>query len=432
MRAPRFLLGLVALSVLVLAPATASAAIRLAAPGAVGASPCSPAPCDLATAVNGADDGDQVVLAPGLYNLEVDLKVEKAIDVGGRPGAAASVVLGSGDGALVENPGATLHDVRLALAKETMGYALQMNGGTVERVYADGSNGVACSVSEGTMRNSACFGSLNVTPSGVGSFQATLSNVTADPLLFGAFEGAKLTATATNAIGLPGPGLGGSKAGVAIDVSTGSSASIVLANSNYAEVDTSLSSGNNFSFTAPGTNGNQTASAQLANPATGDFRPLENSPTIDGGHADPLLGPFDLDGAARVQARCLGGTPIPDIGAYEFTPTVACPGPAPIAEPPSSRFKFGKLTRKPVKGTVLLRVRVPGPGKVSLRGKGLVRRQASTARAGTVRLLIKAKGAKARELRRTGRVRVRPLVTFTPSGGGPRQMPRPLVLRFSS
>lgn len=427
MRAPRFLLSLLALSALALAPAAASAAVRLAAPGAAGAAPCNPAPCGLSTAVNGAKDGDQVVLAPGLYNLAVDLHLKKAIDVGAQPGAPASIVFSGANGAVVANSGAILHDVRLAFAEEAMAYALTLDDGTVERVYADGTNGIACSMSAGTLRNSACFGSLNVAPSGAGGYQATLSNVTADPFLFGAFEGAKLTATATNVMALPSPSPSSSKAGVLIDVTPTSSASVVLANSNYAAVDNSLSSGKVFSFTAPGTNGNQTALPQLANPAAGDFRQLESSPTIDAGLANPLLGALDLGGTARVQARCIGGSPIPDIGAYEFTPTVACPA----APEPSNRFRFGKLKRQPAKGTATLAVAVPGAGRLTLRGAGLVRRQVSAGGPQTVKLLIKAKGSKAAKLRRNGKVAVRPLLTFIPAGGSARQQPRPLVLRLA-
>jgi hypothetical protein len=423
------LLAVFALMLVALAPATVSAAVRHAAPGATGGSPCNPVPCGLTTAVNGAKDGDQVVLAPGNYLLAVDLDVKKAVDVGAQPGAPASIVFDGANGAVVANPGAVLHDVRLAFADAAMAYALSLDGGTAERVYADGTNGIACSMSAGTMRNSVCFGSLSVASFGAGSYQATLSNVTAAPILFGAFEKAKLTATATNVIALPAPGSESDKAGVLIDVATGSSASVALANSNYAEVSTSLSTGKDFTFTAPGTNGNQTAPPLLANPASGDFRQLQGSPTIDAGLLGPLLGPLDLDGATRVQARCIGGTAIPDIGAYELTPTVACPaGPA----TPSNSFRFGKLRRNAAKGTAILAVVVPGAGQLGLRGPGIVRRQVSTAGPKTVKLLIKAKGSKAAKLRRDGKVKVRPLLSFTPAGGGPRQKPRPVVLRLAS
>ncbi len=414
---------------IVLCAGTASAAVRYAAPGAAGASPCNPAPCSLSTAVNGAVGGDRVILAAGDY-ATADLVLDKAIDVGGEPGAATSIVFSGAGGALVAASGAVLHDVRVAFATGTMAYALQLEAGTVERVYADGRNGIACLATRGTIRDSVCLDSLNVSPSGPGKFQVNVVNVTAVPLLIGAFEGAILSANVVNTIAQPGYEMGSNASGLLIDVSTGSSASAVLSNSNYASVDSSLSTGENFSFTPPGTNGNQTAAPEFVDGPAGNFRQLGSSPTIDTGLADPLLGTLDLDGAARSQARCIGGTPVPDIGAYELTPTVPCPGGATTPATASGDFHFGRLKHHPGKGTATLSVIVSGAGTIVLHGKGLVRRQRRSATAGTVRLLVKAKGRAAKVLRRKGRRRVRPLVDFTPEGGPPVRRARSVSLRL--
>ena len=115
-------------AVLVLTAPSALAAVRYAAPTGAGASPCNPTPCSLAVAVNGANDGDQVVVAPGAYAVKTGIKVTKAIDVGGQPGAAAPSV--EDTGLAVENPGAVLHDLRLGVAGETMARAFELRAGT--------------------------------------------------------------------------------------------------------------------------------------------------------------------------------------------------------------------------------------------------------------------------------------------------------------
>ena len=326
------LLGSLAIFALLFGVSTSSAAVRHAAPGAVGVEPCNPTPCSLATAVGGADDGDQVVLANGTYESAEELVLAKAIEVGGEPGASPAIVFSGGDTARVENTAATLHDVRLALAAPAMAYVLLLNGGTVERVYVDGTNGAACRAIQGTMRNSVCFGSLNVAPDAPGSYVASLRNVTAVPLLIGAHGGASLSATVVNSIAHPGYDLGSSESGLLINVATGSAASVVLTNSSYASVSTSSSTGTNYSFTPPGTNGNQTAAPQFVNGPAGDFHQLATSPTIDAGIASPEIGPNDIDREPRSQG------PAPDIGADEF------PAPPPplsdTTAPVGSKLRF--------------------------------------------------------------------------------------------
>jgi virginiamycin B lyase len=108
---------------------------------------------------------------------------------------------------------------------------------------------------------------------------------------------------------------------------------------------------------------------------------------------------------------------------------------------PSNEITFGKLKRNKRKGTARLSVEVKGPGVLELAGKGLVKqRPARTTRrarlaaktvaaAGTVKLLIKAKGGKKRKLNRKGRVKVTANVTFTPTFGLPATNSRKIRLR---
>jgi hypothetical protein len=406
------LTGVVLCCVAALAAPSAASADRYAAPGASGPEPCNPAPCSIEQAVEGAPDGERVILAPGTYTLTADLELDTAIEVGGQPGGPLPTLLFDFDSLRVVSPGAVLHDVRIEMPGPAMAVPLLIESGRVERVYSFTGEltGGACGVLGGLLRDSVCWGGftngLGVGASEPGPVHVDLRNVTANATIFGSTNGAELSVTAVNLL-TQGQG---TKKDVYVDVNTSSSATITLSHSNYSSVDTSLSAGTNYTYTQPGTNGNQTAEPLFANVGALDLRQLPGSPTIDAGTSDPLLGSLDLDGKARSQPPCIGGTPVPDIGAYENTPTTAC-------AKPSNRFKFGKVKRNKKKGTAKLAVILPGPGKLKLSGKGVVGRSLSGK--GTVKLLIKAKGKKKRTLERTGKVKVKAKVTFTPTGGDP-------------
>lgn len=91
---------------------------------------------------------------------------------------------------------------------------------------------------------------------------------------------------------------------------------------------------------------------------------------------------------------------------------------------PTSEFTLGKLKSK-ANGTAKLAVNVPNPGVLTVSGGGAKASspEAVAAKqvlsAGTVKLTIKAKGAKKRRLSRNGKVAVNPRITFTPIGGSP-------------
>jgi hypothetical protein len=93
----------------------------------------------------------------------------------------------------------------------------------------------------------------------------------------------------------------------------------------------------------------------------------------------------------------------------------------------SNSFSFGKSVLNKKSGTATLTVGVPNPGELALSGKGVKPAGAAgalvatkVATAGVVKLLIKAKGRKRRKLNETGKVKVKPKVTYTPTGGDPR------------
>ncbi len=105
----------------------------------------------------------------------------------------------------------------------------------------------------------------------------------------------------------------------------------------------------------------------------------------------------------------------------------SCPTQAATHAACSNRFSFGRLKHKRNKGTATLSVTVPGAGKLTLSGKGVVKQRPlrvasrsagrSVSAAGTVKLLIKAKGKAKRKLNSRGKVKVKLRVTYTPTDG---------------
>jgi hypothetical protein len=411
-------LGLLVALALCAAPA-AQAAMRYTAPGASGAEPCNPAPCAFAQAVNGAADGDKVVVASGSYVTSAEVELDHAIEVGGEPGSSRPLIVLVGHELVVRNPSAVLHDLNLTQNGMTMAGALGLEAGTVERIFAKtGEGGAPCLLSGGLLRDSVCEGFLIADGIEPGPQHITLRNVTALPLLVAASAGSALSVDAANVIA---HSLDGSHADIEIDVSSGASAALSMTHSNYATVSTTLSAGTDFTFPAPGTNGNQTAPPQFVDAAASDFRPLESSPTVDAGLSDSLIGSLALGGDPRSLGKCVGGKGIPDIGANEFVPTLPCPK-------PSNAFKLGKLKRNAAKGTATLTAILPRSGTLALAGKGLVARKRHHVKAGKATLVVAAKGKWKRRLLRTGAVNLRARVTFTPTGGDPRTITKKVRL----
>jgi hypothetical protein len=104
----------------------------------------------------------------------------------------------------------------------------------------------------------------------------------------------------------------------------------------------------------------------------------------------------------------------------------------------SDKFGLGKLKKNKKKGTAKLTVDVPGPGTVSLGGKGVkaqrprsgerITAAKAVTEAGTVTFPIKAKGKKKSKLKSTGKVKLKVKVTYTPSGGAADTETKPVKL----
>ncbi len=80
--------------------------------------------------------------------------------------------------------------------------------------------------------------------------------------------------------------------------------------------------------------------------------------------------------------------------------------------------------------TATLTVNVPNPGELALSGTGIqTGATKSIPGAGKAQLLIRAKGKTMRKLKETGKVKVRPKLTYTPTGGDPSTQSRGLQLK---
>src|SRR4051794_5874519 len=337
--------------VLLLAPSGAAAATRFAAPGGTGPAPChDPAsPCSLFDAASAgagpaaAQEGDEVVLAPGVYSEAAGdlgpaaktLELAEKIVLHGEAGKSRPVIAidSSRAGGVTVRPGDAVSglEVRSAVSEAP----LTVRGGSVDDVVAStaASEAVACELRDGIVRDSACLaaGDDSVAASfvfvGGGRYELPLRNVTAIAdgpksagIAVGTFSGTEVRLDGKAVIA----------EGTATDVRAvalvpGAIASVALEGSEFDQVEAVSGSGGVSSVTEPGTSANITAPPLLA--ADG-IHQLAGSPTIDQGVLDPASGASDIDGEARVAGAAV------DIGADEFP--VARPAP-PVA--PDTKLK---------------------------------------------------------------------------------------------
>jgi len=129
---------------------------------------------------------------------------------------------------------------------------------------------------------------------------------------------------------------------------------------------------------------------------------------------------------ARVVRFGEPGTPPPPCTPTEREPELIVD---PAVKLPSNKFHFAGLKKNRANGFAVLYVRVPGPGKVSLTGRGFRRLSRTARQATTVTLPVKPKVRLRHFLKRHGKGRIRVVVTFTPTGGVPRKREKVVVLR---
>jgi hypothetical protein len=150
---------------------------------------------------------------------------------------------------------------------------------------------------------------------------------------------------------------------------------------------------------------------------------------------------IDTSSTRAFAASATCGSPPNSGGYFTYHPVLTDGGPFQTADAnstcellinavvaPSSKFSFGKVKRNVKLGIVFLTVEVPGPGKLTLSGRGVAKQarapqgaviSKSAKAAGPVKLKVKPKGAAKGKLNATGRATVRVKVTFAPIGGDP-------------
>jgi hypothetical protein len=101
---------------------------------------------------------------------------------------------------------------------------------------------------------------------------------------------------------------------------------------------------------------------------------------------------------------------------------------------PDNTFSLGGTTRNKKKGTATLIVNVPNPGELTGLGKdvkvaGAAVISRTVTAPGDLELTIRAKGKKQQKLNDTGKVNVKPEITYTPTGGDPSTQSRKLTLK---
>jgi hypothetical protein len=427
----------------VLAPAAFAGPGTYYASAAGGGTTCKSAtPCALTKAVEEAVNEDAVILEPGTYTLGTSLAVEEEIELGGQPGAAPPVIVTSGHEVRVnQGADARVHDLRV----EGSG-PFQLLSGTGERIFVSftGTANEACAMSDGaTLVDSVCWahdGGPTATASAIGMIDSgksttlTLRNDTAidsDPAGEAIHTrttgvGPKLVVEATNVIARAP-----NRFDIEVD-NTGSAfpvTEVKLTHSNYTTVAGEAAP--LATITAPGTNGNQTATPTFVDALGGDFREAVGSPTIDAGLTEAANGPLAVGGEERTLAACLGGPAVTDIGAYEFV-TAPCGSPTntPTSSPPtttstplpqapaiSNRIILGKLKLDKKAGTATLAVKVPDAGTLTLAGKGVKKVVRPSKGAATLHLPIKPVDRTKKALAKTGKAKLVLSFTFAPTGG---------------
>lgn len=116
-----------------------------------------------------------------------------------------------------------------------------------------------------------------------------------------------------------------------------------------------------------------------------------------------------------------GPQPGPNPGPPPGPPAGPAPGPKPGPKP-------GKLARLTGKGTALLTIRISGPGKLVVYGRGVRKLTKSPRAAGNTKVAIRAKGKKLRTLRNRGKVTLTVKIAFTPRDGSRGTVTRKVTL----
>lgn len=162
---------------------------------------------------------------------------------------------------------------------------------------------------------------------------------------------------------------------------------------------------------------------------------IGGSGTIPGATSAPSGVAVDCRGAVYVSERASGFARVERFGEPGTAPapclaaTAAPTGEPDAAKPPSNRFRFAGLVKNRRNGSAVLFVRVPGPGRLILKGRGVRRLVRGAPGAMRVRLPVRPKVRLRHFLKQHGKGRIRVEVTFMPFGGEPMTLEKPIVLK---
>ena len=319
--------ALVAIVLCVLAlPAHALGAERYADPDGVGGACTSASPCSLATAVNSAAAGDEVIVLPGEYGTvgtptaQTIGTNEPNVTIHGAEGQPRPrIVFAVPNNIYVLGAGSVIRDLVIHGLGER---ALDFGGQTAERIQATAAadGAFACwIVINATLRNSVCRTTGRNTRALVAgnndgtSHNITLRNVTAH-------------ASGTNSHGMgvsPSTTVAGNVVSAVNSIFRGTASDISTFTSGPTQKSTVNIEYSNYATHAPGGPGaqffydngnNQSDPPVFREAAAGDLHQTAESPTVNAGIDDAANGPSDVDGDPRSIA---GRT---DIGADELVP----------------------------------------------------------------------------------------------------------------
>jgi N-acetylneuraminic acid mutarotase len=309
------------------------AAVRYASPTGSGTSCSQQSPCDLTEAAANANTNDEIVVAPGDYQLPSGLGLDAAVNMHGAAGKARPRLFGDTSG---------LGTVRCTSASSFTLSHLRVEGDPAlqfddcnlsldDAVVSGGSTGAALGPGTHMVKDSVVTGGGVALDLGggaiLGASTVTLRNVTAVATgatsagmrVHASYNGASDYSTNVDAKNVIARG--GLHDAAVHGYTLNDTATLHFAYSNYRPstvdvVDSGAGSNSRHGVLADDGH-NQSADPAFVNAAAGDYHQSATSPTIDAGTEDVQNGASDIDGDARE----LGLSP--DIGADEFAPSRA-------------------------------------------------------------------------------------------------------------
>ncbi len=337
------------------APGASAAEQRYAGPNGAGNDCSVEKPCKIDSAINGAHDGDEVIVMQGNYLAEYPIENTAPVSIRGVEGQPRpKLYLNSAS--LMKLTDARLSYVEVVQLSPTYA-ALSSSRSKLNQVILRGGQQAGCAAGlfSSTLLNSIVVarnpsGDAICVPGSGGLNSSAVLNVTAiaqSGSAIEAFTGGGAAAAMVDAVNVIAQA-GATGAGFEANATAGGLASITVRHSNYMH---SYSYGAGAQVYPVG--GNQSFAPAFVDEATGDYRQKPGSPTIDAGYEDSRLGFFDVDG----DPRDVGTT---DIGADEYVPApTATTGPAsavtdqtgtltgtvnPKGAPTSYHFEYGPTT----------------------------------------------------------------------------------------